>query len=224
MTGALVIAVACGVCAVRSASAEVNYTYVSSGGEAAGLPGQTVTVPLYLEEDAFGGSSPLLSNNGGLASAGMQIVRRQGNASITAATLDTSDFTGSSSESALPGNTFSFSESVTAGAPGVLPGNTGGGMNPFVHSNQVYLGSIDITLAAAPVDSVFDFGPLQPPGGHTIDQAGHDLDISSSNPAYTGASDLSPTVFPVLVEVIMPEPSLLGALGIVALAALPRRR
>ena len=189
-------------------------------------PGTIVTVNVYLDEvDVLGNS--LLENYGGLASAGVGIIRTKGTgATIIGATPDTADFTGPSAQSVFDGMAW-FTERVDPNAThGVQTGN-GPPPWPEQHGDEsVFLGQFTIAVNSTETTE-FDIVPKGTGGGNTLDYKGDDLDITTNQGGvdYQGAADPRFGHYGFALNLPQfPEPTSLSMLGIATLAVLPRRR
>jgi len=239
-----VAAVVCGmVMAAGTSRAAVVYEYVTDQPSyQINSAGGFVTVLLYLKETLTGGSTSLITGDGGLLGGGVSVSRLATGLPASPSVLvtdasgvmrNTVDFSGPGAVNGANGDgnptatDVSFNEAI--GTPPAQPaqlGNTGGGAAPSV-SNEIYLGSVKIqggnangttTFAVRVHDNQFF--------GNTLTRNNfYDLDVDNNGgttPAYAGAADKSN---PFTVVVNVPEPTSFGLLlGVGALGLIRRRR
>jgi len=214
------------------ANAAVTYQYVAEKSQyQAASQGAAVTVNLYLLETLTGGSASVIAPEG-LFAGGVKVTRTSGDGTLTAVTPNNTarptnpneappqSFGGPGDNGTLTPTGVAFQESVDPGVPqagvGVTLGSTGRGIAPGF-ADRVFLGSV--TVAAGTVDTAFAVQPYAAGGGFTFtNQNGYDVDVTSANPAFTGATSGQFTV-------VVPEPALAGmAVVLGAAGSLVRRR
>jgi hypothetical protein len=224
-TRLVIAALAFGISAfsTRSASADITYQYVTDASDYQVIAGQSVVVPLYLQETVTGADTSLLAAEDGLFGAGLTVSRvtePSSPAFFDALDLNPSFDFGTPVNSTSPGtftpadNSASLNEAV-AEPDGVQAVDLGGGIS------RVFLGSV--TIQAGNVlqqATAFSVGPNGDTGGNTLTFTNfYDLDITSGSPAFTGA--LASPAFTFTVTAV-PEPASLSLLSVAAVAMLGR--
>jgi hypothetical protein len=223
---------------IGAANASINYTYsTDSTTYSAASAGATVTVNIYLNENLSGASSSLIVADGGLFGAGFYVNAISGNASTitTISGNQNASAPGSASDGftnqsnvvkGIAANSLSASLIEGAGtsqSSGPIGAALSGG-------RQILLGSLTITAGAAGSSTTYSLLTLKNApssivpnsggnNGNTIDFNGNDMDVSSTNPAYTGANSTQPTGFQFTVTVqgaSVPEPSSMLLCGLAA--------
>lgn len=201
------------------------YSYVTDQAQYNSEPGQTRAVKFFLREQLTGGDTSLINSDNGLFGVGLKVVRSGGGPStpsiLGTLTVNTQDFGGPviKNEGAA-GLSFSAGIAPTA-TTGVRPGNTAGGTSPGTPADMVYLGSVQVTAGSGPGVTSFSLQPYGTGGDTLTNNNFYDLDFSSTNPAYSGAS-ANPTSFSMNVAV--PEPAGVGVVAVAGMAGLLRRR
>lgn len=221
---ASVVGTLAGLGVVNEAQAARMYSYVTDSASYNATPNQATAVKFYLQELLTGGDTSLINSENGVFGVGLKVVR-SGGGPTTPSILGTlapnnADFggPGSKNEGAA---TLAFSIAIAPTATsGVRPGNTAGGTET-TPANRIFLGTVQMTAGSGPGTTSFSLQPFDNLGGNTLTNTnGYDLDFSSTNPAFTGAS-ANPTSFSVNV---VPEPAGLGLVGVACVAGLLRRR
>ncbi|HEY1683674.1 MAG TPA: choice-of-anchor tandem repeat GloVer-containing protein [Tepidisphaeraceae bacterium] len=213
ITRGIAIVCICLLLQVAWAPAAVVYSYVALPSTVISTPGSTATVEIYLQETLSGSSNSLVAADGGLFNAGVSVSAASGMTASIVSGSDDSSFGG-------PGLT-----TITASAASFLEGTA---ITDLSGPEGTVAGAVrDIPLASIsihatkPGETVFDIGEYNTLGGNTLDFAGNDLDIDSTDPAYKGAGDGFTTLI-----VYTPEP-LSGAASLAAMgvyASLRKRR
>lgn len=220
--------------AIRPATAAIpDFQYVAAGAQSVSSPnvvsnaaaGSTVTVPVYLLASSAGVT--LLTNEGGLGTAGFNINRVTSGAA--AATISNftpaetgTDFVGLSSPWTLT------TTSVTGGDEGAANGQANGVKlgNDGSPANEIFLGTLSIIAGSSGSSTVFSIGAQDPVnGGSTFTNKDvYDLDLTNNGgsppPTYNGIGSNLATV----TINATPEPASLALLGLGAAGLLLRRR
>ncbi|MDB5173166.1 MAG: hypothetical protein JWM97_3314 [Phycisphaerales bacterium] len=224
---------AIGVTASHQANAAIVYSYVTDQTNYDVAQNTPVVVKLYLKETLSGGSTSLITSDGGMFAVGAEVQHASSAVAapskITGQATNTSDFGGPTSNSIdASTDTAFFAIAIgTPPAPNVQLGNTGGGASPNTLANEIYIGTVTITAGGPGVNnySIIANSPAGGPGGNTLTKTGYDLDLGQDPntdpvPGVVGAAN-SITPFTVTVT---PEPASLGLLACGGLLALRRRR
>lgn len=215
-----------------SASSQVAYDYVTDQTTYSGTPGSVLTVKVFLRETLNGNPSIIdTTPETGLDGAAFEVVStgtRPTNPSLmTAVSPDSADFADPSyianvnnSHVSNP-NEVDLQESTANGATtGVKTGNQG------VPSNEVFLGTISVTVGSTAGTTSFNLGEYSVQGfigGYTITKPdGYDADVSGTahGQPYTGVGSTVNT-FNV---VSLPEPASASLFLLLGLPLLARRR
>ena len=217
-TLSLVIAAVSGVLAIGFAAplahAAAMYSYAAGAAAYTGVGGQTINVPVFLVETNTPPGTSFLTQQQGLAGAGLAISRTIGTASL--AGLSTNPAFGGISQSSFTAAAGSFTESVA------LTSSTGVGAD--AGTTRTFLGSLQITATAVP--TTFRLSAFVNSNGSTgantltFDDF-YDLDTTSVSPAFTAAT---PGLFTVSPPVAVPEPASLTVLGVGSIVLTRRRR
>ena len=216
-------AVALGFFAQSNADASIIYSYVTSTPTYTVAPGGSVTVPIYLQEMLSGGSSSLISADGGLFSGGFSVTRA-GTLPASPATLTTIAGSVSANGSNFAGGSFTQdpnNQSTTFVAGDNLASFTATSGPIPNGSALIELGTVTIQAGAAGTTdfTLANYTYPSQGGGYTTTfgngpgaaTLGFDLDVSHTGAnAYTGAT-AAPETFAVSVQSV-PEPGVPAAL------------
>ncbi len=215
-----------------SAKAAITYEYTTYAGnspvtEYSFTPGMPLTIPIYLHEQLTGGSTSLITADGGLVGAAFSVTQTSNTGSGTLTSVAAS-VTGNGSNFAGGFSNMSGKDSSTfQGLAEVVSVFAASGPVPDANGD-IEIGSITITTntpntyvlanynypstKSDDLTGTFGNGP-----GASI--GGFDLDPNNSGTyAYTGAIANPETI------ILVPEPGTVGLLGISSLALLARRR
>jgi MYXO-CTERM domain-containing protein len=208
------------------ANAAVSYSYTTDQTDYAATPGQALNVKVYLLETLTGGSTSVVNADGGMLGVGVKGTKTAGPAgasTLGAVTLNGTDFAGpTNKEEGAAGFRLTEAIAAAAGTPGVQTGNTGGNA-ANAKASSVYLGSVAVTAGTDPGATTFQLLPYDNLGGNSLTLNNfYDVDFSSANPAFTGASG-NPTSFTVTVTAV-PEPTFAAAALVLGAAGALRRR
>jgi len=215
-----VAVVACGLLMSQASRAGVVYDYVTDQAAYVGNPGQAVNVLVYLKEATSGGSSSIITSDGGLLAGGAALTRSatglpSNPSSITGVTFNLTDFHGPTFKN-VAANAANFGEATGTDQPlGTALGNNGGGVATPA-PDRVYLGSFQIMPGDG--TTTFTLGAI-PGGGNTLTNIGTDLDDTSTPGLYTGVGTRTATF-----TVSVPEPASFALLGGLAVLGMARRR
>jgi hypothetical protein len=204
-----------------SANAAVSYSYTTDQANYDATPGTPVTVKLYLLETLTQGSTSVINADGGMLGVGMRVTRSGGQSALGPVTFNGTDFAGPTNvESTAATARFTEAIAAQAGTPGVKV-NNGGAANQ--KANGVYLGTVSVTGGTDPGVTTFALGTYDNLGGNSLTLNNfYDVDFTSANPAFTGASAAAAQTFTVTV---VPEPTFAGiALVAGAAGTMIRRR
>jgi hypothetical protein len=218
--------------------AAISYSYVTDATSYSGNVGDTVTIKIYLQETLTGSSQSLITSKNGLYSAGAAINVKTANGSAAQVQNQGFTFNGSKEPDGFTGptiavynqgtgsaaNNLEFLEAISTTAASQNQGvttNTGG--RYFLGSQKITVGSGTTTYTLTSLNNDTINGgnsQLGQENGNTVTipgplNGGFDLDVSSSNPAYTGANQAAVYTFTVQVAAV-PEP---GSLVLMTLAA-----
>lgn len=210
------------VLAGGSARADVAYRYVAGTTGYTGNAGQSIVVPLFLEETVTSPSTSLLTGENGLLGTGVRATRSgsvpSSPALLTAIASD-AIFTGIGTAPQVTTTAAQISDTIASSA---TSGPTGSVVGTGVR--RVPLGTVTLTLGST-LNQVTTF-TLSPfvnvdttTGGNTVTYANfYDLDATSASPAFTGATTSTFTA------TVVPEPASVGLVGALAGGMLLVRR
>lgn len=219
-----------GLALTSAARAQITYQYVTDQTSYTPNASGNVTVSLFLQETVTGTSTSLLASVGGLFSGGIYVTKTGVNGTATISTINKNTAFGGNLSSQAAATQARLLEDVGTSPTGVM----GTVVSPGV--TQDLLGTIVLnagTSATTFAVEPYKFAPTNFGGsgfdGNTLTNTnGFDVDVTSTNPAYTGADTFNgPTAFSFTVAAAVPEPSsmiLSGLAGGLMIAGVGYRR
>jgi hypothetical protein len=228
------------VLGVGPARAAISYQYITDQQSySATAAGQSITVYFFLQEQGATPSSGIINGDGGLFGAGFVATQTKVDGGTSGATFTVGSLAQNKNDPAAgtpPGfgsaGLYSYKPNTATQQGGLETINTqtiaplttnissinGTNLTSTI-ANAIYLGSVTAVAGAAGTTTTFtvtSYKTFNHVDGNTLtNNTGFDLDVNSSNPAYTGA-DNNPFTFTITVAGV-PEPSSLALCGIVAI-------
>jgi hypothetical protein len=228
---ALLAATAAATMIASSAQAAISYSYTIPSSSYSVQIGQSVTIPVYLQETLNGGSTSLINADGGVFGVGFLVNQTSGGTGTITGIAGSTTSNGAN----FAGGTFSTDPSdSTTHVGGLDLASFSAASGPMTNSSgQIEIGTVTIMPQSVGATNFVLANYKYPAttGGYTItfgngpgaSQGGFDLDVSQSGAnAYTGAS-ASPETFTVTATAV-PEPTVLSLAGIGAFGLVRRRR
>lgn len=214
--------------AVSSARAGVSYSYQTDSLTYSGAVGSTVTVNIYLVETLTNGSSSIITQKGGIFSAGAGVNQVNTTTATGDATIGSNAFTFATAFSGPQAAYYNQGNNQNVEFIENRPTGSTSGPTPD-SSGKVLLGSLAITVGSNATQYILTSlyndtingsnSQLGQTDGNTFtvpgSDGGYDLDSTSNSSLYTGA-DAAPGFVFTISPAAVPEPSSMLLCGLAA--------